>query len=250
MPKRKFFQYELNWLKKYGFDLNNLDSIGEKPVEYVTGHAEFLGHDFFVSPDTLIPRIETEEIIPLASSFISTISKKHINIADIGTGSGCIGISLADNLIQNNIYNFDIFLSDISPKALEIAQKNSSNILRDNSHKVHLLKSFLLEQYPPDIKFDLIISNLPYIPSKNITELDASVKDFEPLSALDGGEYGTTLINKLLNNISPYLEPIFLIILEIDATHNIKMFSPPKHTEATIKTDSFGRPRFLILTPD
>jgi release factor glutamine methyltransferase len=172
-----------------------------------------------------------------------------LNISDIGTGSGCIGISLATELMKKNINSFDIYLSDISPKALDIAEKNSKTILKENQNSLHFINSNLLEKYPQDIKFDLIIPNLPYIPTNRISELDPSVKDFEPISALDGGDNGTELINNLLKTISPYLEPRFMVILEVDSTHTIDMFNIPKHFSSRIALDSFGQNRFLILTP-
>lgn len=250
MSQRKFFQYELNWLKKFGFDLDKLNSLGEKPVEYVTDHAEFLGSEFVVSPDTLIPRIETEEIIPIATQYILNLPSKHLNLADIGTGSGCIGISIAINLYKKNFSNFDLYLSDTSSKALKVTQKNINNLLHSKTENIHLIKSNLFEKYPPNIKFDLITANLPYIPSSRISTLDSSVKDYEPISALDGGENGTIIINKFLNSVAPFLESRFLVILEIDSSHTLDIFKIPDIAQGIIKMDSLGNRRFLILTPN
>lgn len=249
MQTRKFFQYEINWLKKYGFDINNLESIGETPVEYITGHAEFLNRDFLVSSDTLIPRIETEEIIPQALKFLLSTYSSHLNIADIGTGSGCIGITISKELIDRNFLNFDTYLTDISPKALKLAEENAKNLLHSHTNKLHFFVSNLLEQYPTNVKFNLVIANLPYIPTSRIKTLDSSVKDFEPHLALDGGSDGTGLINKLLEELPTHLESNFLVILEIDSTHTLDMFRIPSEISSNIVQDSFHRSRFLILTP-
>jgi len=249
MPNRKFLPHELNHLRKYDFDLEDLDSIGEMPVEYVTGHAQFAGNDFLVTKDTLIPRLETEETIGIAMGFIASLPPHHLNIADIGTGSGCIGISLAKKLIDNGLNDFEIYLSDISPEALKVAEQNSKAILPKIQNQFHYINSNLLEGFENDTIFDLVISNLPYIPGERIANLDSSVKDFEPLSALDGGKQGTDLINKLLLDIPKHLQPNFQVILEIDDTHTLNMFSTPPRSHGTIKKDTLGNTRFLILTP-
>ena len=202
------------------------------PDEYVLGKAKFYGQDFFVSPDVLIPRVETEEIIDI----VCHPAGWRGLIADVGTGSGCIGITLGHKFPQATVY-----LSDISDKALEIARKNATQEI--------ILKSNLLENYP-DILFDVIVANLPYIPTKRILRLLAAVRKYEPILALDGGPKGTTIINRLLSQLPKYLKPTGIAILEIDDTHTLKSFKIPKVFKAEIKKDQFGRNRFLILHAD
>lgn len=203
------------------------------PDEYVTGRAKFYGRDFIVSPDVLIPRIETEEIIPMVLRHSGRV--QDLLIADIGTGSGCLGITLAEKYPEATVY-----LSDISDKALKIAQKNATREI--------ILKSNLLENYP-DILFDIIVANLPYIPTKRIPRLLAAVRKYEPTLALDGGPKGVTIINRLLAQLPKHLKLSGLAILEIDDTHTVKSFKVPKVFKAKIKKDQFGRNRFLILHP-
>lgn len=203
----------------------------QKPPEYITGKATFCGREFFVSPDVLIPRIETEEIIRHCEEHAT---KQSSLIADIGTGCGCIGITLSSELP-----NAQIYLSDISDRALTIARKNST--------RETILKSNLFEDYPKDISFDIIVANLPYIPSTRIKRLPGSVKDFEPILALDGGPDGILLINKLLSQIPDHLKKDGLAIFEIDDTHSLKSFIIPKGFKASIKKDQFGKNRFLVI---
>jgi len=101
---RKWLPYEINQLIKYRFSIDNLDQYGEKPVEYITGHAAFGGLDFLVTPNTLIPRIETEEMIDLALEFLGQPFRlSKVRIADVATGCGCLGVALAARLSQMKI---------------------------------------------------------------------------------------------------------------------------------------------------
>ena len=109
------------------------------------------------------------------------------------------------------------------------------------------LKSDLFDSYPRSLKFDLIIANLPYIPSDRISKLSASVKNFEPYLALNGGSDGLKLINKLIAQSQSRLKSKGVLLLEIDETHKIKDFPLPKNFRAEILTDSFGKNRFLRL---
>lgn len=204
------------------------------PSEYITKKAIFCGREFFVSPDVLIPRIETEEIIDLVLRHSARV--QNLLIADVGTGCGCVGITLANKFPEAVVY-----LSDISDKALEIARRNANQEI--------ILKSDLLENYP-EILFDVIVANLPYIPTKRIPRLLASVRKYEPHLALDGGPKGTTIINRLLAQLPKHLKPGGLAILEIDDTHTLKSFKLPKDFKGEIKKDQFGRNRFLIIKKD
>ena len=243
MNQRTLTPYEINHLRKHGFPLP-LDSIGEQPVEYITGHAEFYGLDFLVNPSVLIPRLESEKIVHLAVNYINRQNLAHPAVADIGTGSGCLGLSVAAYLIKQNT-PYTIYLSDTSVPALNLAKENAGRILR-SPENLFFQESNLLENYP-HIKFDIILANLPYIPSNNIATLPESVKDFEPVSALDGGPGGTQTINRLLTQIPQYLSDRGIVIIEIDDTHDLNSFSFPQKLQASIERDLFDVPRFLII---
>lgn len=244
MIKRIFSPYEQKILRRWTPDIDSL-SIGEKPVEYVTGHAEFANLDFLVTPDTLIPRLESEQIVNDAFQYIDDRDLAHPTITDIGTGSGCLGISLAVKLGKRQI-PYSIFLSDISLKALRVADLNAQRLL-PSQENIFFLESNLLEAFPK-IKFDLILANLPYIPTKNINTLDPSVKDFEPKIALDGGAKGNLYINALLSKLPQFLVKGGQAIFEIDDTHTQDSFAIPKDLSVTIKNDCFAKSRFLICS--
>lgn len=157
-------------------------------------------------------------------------------IADVGTGCGCIGITLARKYPDATVY-----LSDISDKALAVANRNSTGQI--------LLKSDLLESYPK-ILFDVIVANLPYVPTKRLPRLPAAVRKYEPHLALDGGPDGTKLINRLITQLPKHLKKGGLAILEIDDTHTLRKFQIPNSMTGETKKDKYGRNRFLILYSD
>lgn len=241
---RNLSPYEQNELRKWAKGTNP-STIGEKPVEYVTGHVEFCGFDFLVTEDTLIPRIESEQIVTEALQFIDDRGLAHPVIADIGTGSGCLGISLAVRLSKRQI-PYSIFLSDISPKALKVADLNAQKLLH-SPENIFFQESNLLESFPK-IKFDLILANLPYIPTNIIKTLDSSVKDFEPKIALDGGAKGNLYVNALLDKLPQFLSRGGQAIFEINDTHTIESFTIPNNLSAKIENDCFDKPRFLVCS--
>ena len=244
MTKRIFSPYERNQLQRWAPETDP-NSIGEAPIEYITGHVEFCGLDFLVTPDTLIPRIESEQIVIMALQYIEDQEPSHPVIADIGTGSGCLGLSLAVTLGKRQI-PYTIFLSDISPKALKVADLNAQRLLH-SPENIFFQESNLLEDFPK-IKFDLILANLPYIPTPNLNNLESSVKDFEPKIALDGGSKGNLFINALLSKLPQYLSQRGKAIFEINDTHDLDSFSIPKNLSFKIENDCFQKPRFLVCT--
>lgn len=220
-------------------------TVDTTPDQYKKNKAEFCGHFFYVDNRVLIPRIESEEIVSISLNHLENKSTSHPVIADIGTGSGCLGISLVYEL-QKKQLPYTIFLSDISKDALQVAIKNVENIL-ENPSNIYFEQSDLL-LHLPQTKFDIILANLPYIPSKNIETLDPSVKDHEPHLALNGGPDGTTLINKLISQLPNYLSPNGLAVLEFDDTHTKESFHIPKNLSWEIRKDCFGIDRFLLAS--
>lgn len=247
MTSRKFSVREINHMRHFGFSTEDLSIYGEKPVEYITGHAEFYHLDFLVTPAVLIPRIETEKIVDLGYSFLKSVKNKPLQIADLGSGSGCLGISLAKKLLETSTSDFHLYFSDLSEEALGIARGNSLRLLPGHQDKLHFLVSDLLERFPSDLKLDLLFANLPYIPSARLKTLDSSVKDYEPHLALDGGPEGTSQINRLLTQITNFLKPKSLVILEIDSHHRMADFHLPGGFQGLIKKDLFGRNRYLLI---
>lgn len=275
MNRRKLYVWERNWLMKHGKGEINIAEYGEMPVEYITGVCEFLGREFKVNESVLIPRVETEELVKLALKIYP--KRKELMVADIGAGSGCIGISLYLELKEIGVKS-EVYLSDISRKALEIAEENICSLknlfaahrplrgafplspgygraglplfqLRRNIN-IRLLKSDLMDDYPRGLKFDLIVANLPYISSAKMDGLPESVRDYEPRLALDGGVDGLFLIKKLINQLPKRLKSGGIAIMEIDEDHNLADFNKLKWGKMRIEKDRFGKNRYLIISSD
>lgn len=185
-----------------------------EPFPYVLGHWEFFGLDFDITPDVLIPRPETELLVEKAIVWLQQ-SSTRTTIADVGTGSGAIAISLAIN-----VPNANIVATDISKQALQVAQRNAENHLVNE--RINFISCDLLPNrdtsspniYP--LTFDLICANLPYIPTETLHSLPIYRR--EPTVALDGGTDGLGLIRRLLNIAPDWLSPDGLMLLEIEAT--------------------------------
>ena len=155
--------------------------LGE-PVQYVAGGCEFMSMWFEVSPATLIPRCDTEVLVEKVVELCK--DKSNLNIFEVGSGSGCIAISLAKFLPDAKVIS-----ADISAAALAVAKKNAEKL--GVSDRVSFIEWDIKKGFPEFLESpDVIVSNPPYIPKSDILELDKKVKDFEPLTALDGGEDG------------------------------------------------------------
>ncbi len=174
-----------------------------EPIPYLIGHAPFMGLDFIVSSHVLIPRPETEQLVEIAIDWGK--SKDAIRVVDVGTGSGCIAISLARYLPRA-----EIAAIDVSPQALEIA---AANVTRHVPGQVGLVRADLLSSIAPGL--DLIAANLPYIAGHEWPTLSIGVKSYEPTLALHGGEDGLDLIGALLPQAAERLRPGGLVLLEI-----------------------------------
>ena len=168
-------------------DLNTLKGyirrrLRNEPSQYIVGKSNFYGRDFYVDNNVLIPRPETEILINACIEFLSM--KDNPEIIDIGTGSGCIGITLAKEIPSSSVIAIDC-----SEKALAVAEKNAKNIGIKN---IDFVKSDFLKQ-TIDLRADLLVSNPPYIPEEDISTLMADVKGYEPSEALtdnlDGLEF-------------------------------------------------------------
>jgi len=173
---------------------------GREPLQYITGRQEFYGHTFHVAPGVLVPRPETEIIVEVGIAFIKETGGR--TAADIGTGSGCIAISLAAGLPEAVIYAIDS-----SDAALKIAAENAGQ--NGVAGRVRFLRGDLfgpLAEAGLTGGLDLIVSNPPYIPSVDIQGLQAEV-GFEPLQALDGGQDGLDIVREIIRQAPEYLKP-------------------------------------------
>jgi len=187
--------------EKYNIAINR--RVNNEPIAYITGKKEFWSRDFFTNKSTLVPRPETELLIyKIADIF----KNKRINILDIGTGTGCILLSLLKEL-----YNSRGTGIDISSEAIKIAKANSKNLNLVNRAK---FKNFAIGNYTLG-RYDLIVSNPPYIPSKDIKKLSKDIINFEPKEALDGGSDGLDLIKKVIYKSNILLKRNGTLALEI-----------------------------------
>ena len=177
--------------------------IKREPIAYITGKKEFWSENFTVNHATLVPRPETELLI---YKIINFYKNKSINILDIGTGSGCILLSILKEL--NSSRGIGI---DISAKAIQMAKINSKNLNLINRSK---FKVFDLSEFNIG-KYDLIVSNPPYIPSKDIKNLSKDIINYEPKTAIDGGVDGLDLIKKVIYKSNILLKSSGKLALEI-----------------------------------
>lgn len=179
-----------------------------EPVAYLTGHKAFFGMEFLVNPFVLIPRPETELLVETAIE----LTKKHgyLSIVDVGTGSGCIAVSLAKYLPQTTIWAIDL-----SEQALQTAGQNAER--RHVRERVTFLKGDLLSPLPGSV--DLIASNPPYVRKAELAApfTIPEVYRYEPRLALDGGEDGLQVVSRLLAQASPKLKPGGAVLVEIGA---------------------------------
>ncbi|HEY2119784.1 MAG TPA: peptide chain release factor N(5)-glutamine methyltransferase [Candidatus Acidoferrum sp.] len=191
-------------------------SNGE-PTQHLTGKQEFWGLEFEITPDVLIPRPETEHLVEVALDRLAVrevragrnprLTGKNLSLVDIGTGSGCIAIALAKELPEAEVH-----ATDISPNALEIAKRNA--IRHGFADRIHFAESNLLQSLSP-LKFDLIVSNPPYIGINDADSLPIEVRDHEPKQALFGGAEGYELYGELILQASRQLNPEGLLVLEL-----------------------------------
>ena len=188
-------------IKKYDIAIRR--RINREPVAYIIGKKEFWSKDFIVNQATLVPRPETELLIYKVINFFRN---KRINILDIGTGSGCILLSILKELNLSRGIGIDI-----SAKAIQTAKANAKNLNLLNQSK---FKTCDLVKYNTG-KYDLIVSNPPYIPSKDINNLSKDIINYEPKIALDGGLDGLDLIKKVIYKSNYLLKRNGQLALEI-----------------------------------
>ena len=174
-----------------------------EPLAYILQHKEFWSKDFFVNKNTLIPRPETEL---LCENVIKIFKNKNLYFLDIGTGSGCIVLSILTELKRAKGVGVDI-----SKKAIDVAKKNSNELGLYN--RVKFLNKSLENIH--GYKFDLIVSNPPYIRTSHIKNLSDDVKKFEPKIALDGGKDGLDVIKKVIYKSNTILKKLGWLALEI-----------------------------------
>ena len=207
-----------------------------EPIQYICGSAPFRDMDLHVTPAVLIPRPETEQLVEIA---LKEIVRPGDRIADIGTGSGCIAIS-----VKRARPSCQVTAVDVSQEALRIAAKNAEDL----GAEIFLHPSDLLSSLHNDSQ-DVLIANLPYISDEEMKQLPRDVSDFEPCLALAGGPDGTHLIRRLLGDAGRVCSKEGRILLETGELHGqeIQRIAEENGWHWEQRQDAAGRPRFWIL---
>ena len=194
-----------NWIKR---------RIEREPLQYITGKVEFYGLKFISTPQALIPRPETERLVDITLNSLKKIPEPKI--LEIGTGSGCVSIAVSNKKPRANILSLDI-----SKNALELAEINAKS---NNCKNINFIEMDFLNEIP-DGRFDILISNPPYIPQKEIENIMPEVKDYEPRIALTDFEEGLNFYYRIAK-VGRTLIPNGIIILEVGlGNHPQKVFS-------------------------
>jgi len=220
-----------------------------EPIAYITGEREFFSLTFAVEPAVLVPRPETEHLIEYALDYLRSnvisAGRQGLSILEIGTGSGNVCITLAKHLPQARIFSIDICV-----KALNVAKKNIDTYAHF-CDSVFLMQGDLLSCIHPErAKFDLILSNPPYIPDESMETLPEEVKSYEPAMALKGGREGTKLIETIIDQSGHYLLKDGLLAIEIGEEQEDGLLQRALNTghyrKSWILPDYAGKPRVLM----
>lgn len=241
------YNSDLEYLKKY-LKENNLDEtnlikyqkelLNNKPIQYIVGNVNFYGNIIEVNEDVLIPRYETEFLVEKTISLAKKYFPQKIDILDLGTGSGCIAITLKKHLKSN------IDALDISNKALSIARKNAQN----NNVKINFLNKDIATYQ--EKQYDLIISNPPYISEEE--EIMDLVKNNEPHIALYAKDNGLYFYKKIIDNLPLITKEKYLLALEIGYNQAIPISEYAKNKlkdiNITVEKDLSNKDRYIFIT--
>lgn len=210
-----------------------------EPAQYITGTQDFFGRAFRVTPDVLIPRPETELLVEAALA----VMNRSAQVCDVGTGSGCIAITL---LCERGDARATAL--DISEAALEVARQNARTHAVDD--RIELVISDCFSGLEPTWKFDLIVSNPPYVAATALPGLQREVRDHEPLVALSPGPDGLRVIRRLLDDAPGFLRPNGHLLMEIgfDQGETVQhLIDRAVWTLKEIRPDLQGIPRIVVL---
>ena len=215
--------------------------LAGEPVAYITGIWEFRGLPMEVNPSVLIPRVDTEVLAETAISWLHG-RKMDARVLDLCSGSGCIGCALAHELPAARVV-----MVDISDAALAVSKEN---LRRNRQNRTICLKADALEKPPMSIgTFDIIVSNPPYVASMDILTLDSSVRDYEPLGALDGGEDGLMFYRAIVQHWTQILRPGGWLMFEVgedQADAVMALMKDAKYTDVTALEDTAGIRRVVV----
>ena len=207
--------------------------LNGEPLQYIEEYIPFYSIQINVDQRCLIPRPETEYLI----EFIKNNSDNPKKILDVGTGTGCIALMLKKLYPESTVD-----ACDISFEALDLAKENSEI----NNLEINLFQSDLLSDVE-EVDYDLIVANLPYIPTETLSSLESEVVDYEPLVALDGGVDGLLYINRLIKEIEEKDIRNLTLFLEVDTSHATTILNNLSHwKQVELEKDLVERDRYII----
>lgn len=239
-PKEYFITHDNEDIDETEFFLQIKMLINKTPIQYIINNQEFMKLNFYVDENVLIPQPDTEILVEEVISLSE--EKGNLEILDLCTGSGCIGISLAKYIEKSRVTAIDI-----SNKAIQIAKLNAEkNLVHKN---IKFIESDMFKNIEEQYKFDFIVSNPPYIETKVIEELSEEVRK-EPRIALDGGEDGLNFYKEIANNAYKYLKKDGYLCLEIgyDQKENVieLLYKIGEYKEIYSKKDLSGNDRIIV----
>lgn len=230
---------DIDYLKKYLEPSKLEEGIRRlengEPVQYIVGNVDFYGYNFIVNKNVLIPRFETEELVDRTIKYIKKYLNDNLDIVDLGTGSGCIAITLKKEL------NCNIDAVDISKDALKVAKENSIK----NNVDINFIEGDMLK--PLSKKYDVIISNPPYISYNE--EIEDIVRNNEPHSALYAEDEGLYYYKEIIKNANNYLKEKAIIAFEIGYLQGAKLkeYASNYFDKVIVEQDLSGKDRFLFI---
>ncbi|PID58908.1 protein-(glutamine-N5) methyltransferase, release factor-specific [candidate division KSB3 bacterium] len=211
-----------------------------EPTQYLTGVQEFWSLTFEVTPAVLVPRPETEHLVEAALT--CAVSEAQPKILDIGTGCGVIAICL-----KHELPGAEVFAGDISEDALNVAMQNAERLLNDGN-SISFRQGDLFTPFS-GMRFDLLISNPPYISTRQYEALERKIRDYEPACALHAGEEGLDIYRRLIANAADYLKPEGCVLLEIGQGQKdavVELFDAERFSIRKIINDYAGIERVII----
>lgn len=216
-----------------------------EPLQHLLGTANFCGHELKVNRHVLVPRPETELLAEQAAGFLATLHAPRPAALDLGTGSGCLAIALAKARAD-----LGVVAVDVSADALALARENAAH--HGVADRIDFLAGDLFTPLAPGARFDLIVSNPPYIPTAEIATLQPEVREFDPPGALDGGADGLAFYRRIAAEGANFLQPGGRLLVEFgdgQADALKKLFGAHNWIVAAVIDDYSRRPRILIAHP-
>lgn len=233
-------KYEITEEDSKKIDSLTIRRIRREPLQYILGYVEFLGLKFNLGKGVLIPRPETEI---LALEAIKTIKNKNGYVLDLCTGSGCIAITIAKSFPEAIVFGIDI-----SEDALRYAEENAR---LNNTKNIQFLKGDLFEPLrlmSLKIRFDLIVSNPPYIKSEDIKSLQPEIRNWEPLEALNGGPDGLYYYRRIINELRDFLAEAGTVLVELGDSNEVMEIAKANNFKVlSITKDLSGIDRVMHL---